>query len=167
MTRTKLIGARDPHGIRPLVLGDLDGKPIFCSETCALDIIGANSCAMSRTAKWSSAKSSRTARSASMRPFQAAGAGAALPVRVCLFRPAGQRWSAAAAVYDAQEDRAQPRQGSAGRGRCGGAGARFGRAGGARLCARRAGIPFELGIIRNHYVGRPSSSRRNRSAPSA
>ena len=41
MTRTKLIGARDPNGIRPLVLGDLDGNPIFASETCALDIIGA------------------------------------------------------------------------------------------------------------------------------
>ncbi len=41
MTRTKLIGARDATGIRPLVLGDLDGKPIFASETCALDIIGA------------------------------------------------------------------------------------------------------------------------------
>ena len=41
MTRTKLIAARDPIGIRPLVMGDLDGKPIFCSETCALDIIGA------------------------------------------------------------------------------------------------------------------------------
>ncbi|MGQ5717935.1 amidophosphoribosyltransferase [Pseudochrobactrum asaccharolyticum] len=41
MTRTKLIAARDPVGIRPLVMGELDGKPIFCSETCALDIIGA------------------------------------------------------------------------------------------------------------------------------
>lgn len=41
MTRTKLIAARDPIGIRPLVMGDLDGKPIFASETCALDIIGA------------------------------------------------------------------------------------------------------------------------------
>src|SRR6478752_2981913 len=41
LTRTKLIAARDPVGIRPLVMGELDGKPIFCSETCALDIIGA------------------------------------------------------------------------------------------------------------------------------
>ncbi|WEX78472.1 amidophosphoribosyltransferase [Sinorhizobium numidicum] len=41
LTRTKLIAARDPNGIRPLVMGELDGKPIFCSETCALDIIGA------------------------------------------------------------------------------------------------------------------------------
>jgi amidophosphoribosyltransferase len=41
MTNKKLIGARDPLGIRPLVLGRLDGQPIFASETCALDIIGA------------------------------------------------------------------------------------------------------------------------------
>ena len=41
MTNKKLIGARDPLGIRPLVLGELDGCPILSSETCALDIIGA------------------------------------------------------------------------------------------------------------------------------
>ncbi|MCT8973199.1 amidophosphoribosyltransferase [Microbaculum marinisediminis] len=41
LTNKKLIGARDPLGIRPLVLGDLDGTPILASETCALDIIGA------------------------------------------------------------------------------------------------------------------------------
>jgi amidophosphoribosyltransferase len=36
-----MIGCRDPLGVRPLVLGDLDGAPILASETCALDIIGA------------------------------------------------------------------------------------------------------------------------------
>src|ERR671934_1574191 len=41
LTNKKLIGARDPLGIRPLVLGDLDGRPILTSETCALDMIGA------------------------------------------------------------------------------------------------------------------------------
>ena len=41
LTNKKLIGARDPLGIRPLVLGELNGCPILCSETCALDIIGA------------------------------------------------------------------------------------------------------------------------------
>ena len=42
MTRTKLIGVRDPLGIRPLVLGKLDHGYIFASETCALDAIGAS-----------------------------------------------------------------------------------------------------------------------------
>ena len=41
MSRKKMIGCRDPLGIRPLVLGDLDGAWILASETCALDIIGA------------------------------------------------------------------------------------------------------------------------------
>src|SRR5215469_1881510 len=37
----KLIGVRDPLGIRPLVLGDLDGHPVLASETRALDMTGA------------------------------------------------------------------------------------------------------------------------------
>ena len=41
LTNKKLIGARDPLGIRPLILGRLNGAYILCSETCALDIIGA------------------------------------------------------------------------------------------------------------------------------
>lgn len=41
MDEEQLIGFRDPDGIRPLVLGDLDGHPVLASETCALDIVGA------------------------------------------------------------------------------------------------------------------------------
>ncbi|MGZ9115320.1 MAG: amidophosphoribosyltransferase, partial [Methylocystis sp.] len=41
LTNKKLIGARDPLGIRPLVIGEFNGKYILASETCALDIIGA------------------------------------------------------------------------------------------------------------------------------
>ena len=41
MTKKKLIGIRDPFGIRPLVIGKLKNSYIFASETCALDIIGA------------------------------------------------------------------------------------------------------------------------------
>ena len=41
MTNKKLIGVRDPFGIRPLVLGEKNGSYVFASETCALDIIGA------------------------------------------------------------------------------------------------------------------------------
>jgi amidophosphoribosyltransferase len=37
----KLIGFRDPHGFRPLVLGKLDGDWVIASETCALDLVGA------------------------------------------------------------------------------------------------------------------------------
>ncbi|WP_439123768.1 amidophosphoribosyltransferase [Marivita sp.] len=41
MTRTKLIGVRDPLGVRPLVLGKIGDGWALSSETCALDIIGA------------------------------------------------------------------------------------------------------------------------------
>tara|TARA_R110002110_G_scaffold10383_1_gene50974 strand:+ start:3451 stop:4914 length:1464 start_codon:yes stop_codon:yes gene_type:complete len=42
MTDTALVGVRDPHGVRPLILGLLDGAYLLTSETCALDIIGAD-----------------------------------------------------------------------------------------------------------------------------
>ena len=41
MTNKKLVGLRDPYGIRPLILGKLNKSYVFASETCALDIIGA------------------------------------------------------------------------------------------------------------------------------
>ena len=41
LTQQKLIGVRDPFGVRPLVLGSIDDSHILASETCALDIIGA------------------------------------------------------------------------------------------------------------------------------
>src|SRR5687768_2071858 len=36
-----LVGFRDPHGFRPLVLGEIDGDVVLASETCALDLVGA------------------------------------------------------------------------------------------------------------------------------
>ncbi len=41
LTEDKLIGVRDPHGFRPLCLGKKDGKYVLASETCSLDIIEA------------------------------------------------------------------------------------------------------------------------------
>ncbi len=41
MTNKKLVGVRDPFGIRPLVIGKLNDSYILSSETCALDIVGA------------------------------------------------------------------------------------------------------------------------------
>ncbi len=38
----KIIGFRDPYGVRPLVLGDFEGCPVIASESCACDIIGAD-----------------------------------------------------------------------------------------------------------------------------
>jgi len=41
LTNKKLIGIRDPFGIRPLVIGKLNKSYVLASETCAFDIIGA------------------------------------------------------------------------------------------------------------------------------
>ena len=41
LTKDSLIGVRDPFGIRPLVLGRLGESYVFSSESCGLDIIGA------------------------------------------------------------------------------------------------------------------------------
>ena len=41
LTQNSLVGVRDPYGIRPLVIGKLNNSYVLASETCALDIIGA------------------------------------------------------------------------------------------------------------------------------
>ena len=154
MTRTKLIGARDPNGIRPLVLGELDGKPIFASETCALDIIGAKFVRDVKNGEVVVAEiqpDGRITISSSM-PF------GEKPERLCLFeyvyfaRPdsiVGGRSVYAARKHmgmnlareaPVEADVVVPVPD-------GGTPAAIG-------YAQQSGIPFELGIIRNHYVGR-------------
>jgi amidophosphoribosyltransferase len=41
-SKGELVGIRDPYGFRPLCLGDLQGKPVLASETCALDLVQAD-----------------------------------------------------------------------------------------------------------------------------
>jgi len=41
LTRDRLVAIRDPHGFRPLALGRLGDAYVVCSETCAMDLIGA------------------------------------------------------------------------------------------------------------------------------
>jgi len=41
LTKDRLVAVRDPHGFRPLALGRLDRAWVVCSETCAMDLIGA------------------------------------------------------------------------------------------------------------------------------
>jgi len=149
LTNKKLVGARDPLGIRPLVLGELDGCPILTSETCALDIIGA--------------KYVRDIENGEVIVFDENGSQTHKPFppmrpRPCLFeyiyfsRPdsiLGGR-----PVYDVRKaigaelaresniaaDVVVPVPDS-------GVPAAIG-------YSHASGIPFELGIIRNHYVGR-------------
>jgi amidophosphoribosyltransferase len=149
MTNKKLVGARDPLGIRPLVLGELDGCPILASETCALDMIGA--------------KYVRDIEPGEIIVFDERGAESHKPFppkppRPCIFeyiyfsRPdsiVGGR-----SVYDVRKafgaqlareshvevDVVVPVPDS-------GVPAAVG-------YSQHSGVPFELGIIRNHYVGR-------------
>ncbi|WP_411905380.1 amidophosphoribosyltransferase [Rhizobium mayense] len=154
MTRTKLIAARDPIGIRPLVMGELDGKPIFCSETCALDIIGA---------KYVRDVENGEVIICEIQPdgsitIDARKPEVSQPERLCLFeyvyfaRPdsvVGGR-----NVYVARKNMGINLAKEAPLAADvvvpvpdGGTPAAIG-------YAQASGIPFELGIIRNHYVGR-------------
>jgi amidophosphoribosyltransferase len=149
LTNKKLVGARDPLGIRPLVYGTLDGCPILASETCALDIIGA--------------KYVRDVENGEVLIFDDEGTHTHKPfppmaARPCIFeyiyfaRPdsiVGGR-----PVYDvrkamgaqlahespAEADVIVPVPDS-------GVPAAIG-------YSQASGIPYELGIIRNHYIGR-------------
>jgi amidophosphoribosyltransferase len=149
LTNKKLIGARDPLGIRPLVIGRLDGHPILASETCALDIIGA--------------KYVRDVENGEVVVFDEEGMHSHKPFppmapRPCIFeyiyfsrpdsivggRPVYEirkRMGAELArEAPADVDVIVPVPDS-------GVPAAIG-------YAQEAGIPYELGIIRNHYVGR-------------
>ena len=154
MTRTKLIGARDPNGIRPLVLGDLDGHPIFASETCVLDSIGAK---FVRDVKNGEVVIAEIQADGSI-TIDSLMPQAPKPERLCLFeyvyfaRP--DSMVGGRSVYAARKkmginlaheapveaDVVVPVPD-------GGTPAAIG-------FAQASGIPFELGIIRNHYVGR-------------
>ncbi|HEY7296922.1 MAG TPA: amidophosphoribosyltransferase [Xanthobacteraceae bacterium] len=159
LTNKKLIGARDPLGIRPLVIGKLDACPILASETCALDIIGA--------------KYIRDVDNGEIIVFDEEGMHShkpfpPMPPRPCIFeyiyfsrpdsivggRPVyevrktmgaqlAREAPAAADIIVPVPDSGVP--------------AAIG-------YAQASGIPYELGIIRNHYVGRtfiqPSQSIR-------
>ncbi|OLP58563.1 amidophosphoribosyltransferase [Xaviernesmea oryzae] len=154
ITRTKLMAARDPHGIRPLVMGDLDGKPIFCSETCALDIIGAK---FVRDVENGEVIICEIQPDGSI-SIESRKAEKPRPERLCLFeyvyfaRPdsvVGGR-----NVYVARKNmginlaREKPVEADVVVPvPDGGTPAAIG-------YAQESGIPFELGIIRNHYVGR-------------
>jgi amidophosphoribosyltransferase len=149
LTNKKLVGARDPLGIRPLVLGELDGHYILASETCALDIIGAR---FVRDIENGEVVIITDHGIESIKPFPK------LAPRPCIFeyiyfarpdsvvhgRPVyeirkamGAQLSLEAGV---EADVVIPVPDS-------GVPAALG-------YAQASGIPYELGIIRNHYVGR-------------
>ena len=149
LTNTALIGARDPLGIRPLVLGEAGGKFVLASETCALDIINAR---FVRDVEPGEVVSITDAGVESLRPFPDARARPCLFEYVYFSRP--DSVVNGRSVYDVRKRM----------------GARLAEETGvdadvvvpvpdsgvpaALGYAQGSGIPYELGIIRGHYVGR-------------
>ncbi len=149
MTKDSVLGVRDPRGVRPLVLGRLDDTHILSSETCALDIIGAR---FVRNVDPGEIIVIDSDGMRSIKPFTKTQR------RFCIFeyiyfaRPDSRveshnvydvrkRIGAELALESAVEaDVVVPVPDS-------GVPAAIG-------FAKESGIPFELGIIRNHYVGR-------------
>ncbi|MBO9558008.1 MAG: amidophosphoribosyltransferase [Caulobacter sp.] len=149
ITNKKMIGLRDPLGIRPLVLGDLDGQPILASETCALDMIGAR---FVRDVEHGEMVVISETGVKSLRPFANVAARPCVFEYVYFARPdsvvngrsvydvrkrMGQRLAIETGV---EADVVVPVPDS-------GVPAAIG-------FAQQSGLPFDLGIIRNHYVGR-------------
>ena len=149
LTNKKLIGARDPLGIRPLVIGDLNGSPILASETCALDIIGAR---YVRDVENGEIVVITSDGIESLKPFPPQRARPCIFEYIYFARPdsiingksvyeARKRMgSQLAQEAPAEADVVIPVPDS-------GVPAAIG-------FSQASGIPFELGIIRNHYVGR-------------
>ncbi|RAK68617.1 amidophosphoribosyltransferase [Phenylobacterium kunshanense] len=149
LTNKKLVGVRDPLGIRPLVLGTLDGKCVLASETCALDMIGAT---FVRDIDHGEMVVIDEKGLRSFRPFPAQQARPCIFEYVYFARP--DSVVNGRSVYEvrkrmgrrlAQETPADvdvvvPVPDS-------GVPAALG-------FAQETGLPFEMGIIRNHYVGR-------------
>ena len=149
LTNKKLIGVRDPLGIRPLVLGELNGRAVFASETRALDMIGAS---FVRDVEHGEMVVVSEGRVESLRPFPAARARPCVLEYVYFAMP--DSVVNGHSVYEvrkrlgmrlAQEshvpvDVIVPVPDS-------GVPAALG-------YAQQSGVPFEMGIIRNHYAGR-------------
>lgn len=149
LTNKKMIGVRDPHGVRPLVLGRYEDAWVLASESCAFDIIGAK---YERDIEPGEMVIITEGHIESVRPF------IDLPSRFCIFeyiyfaRP--DSVIEGRSVYESRKqigrelahecpvdaDVVVPVPDS-------GVPAAIG-------FAQAANIPFELGIIRNHYVGR-------------
>jgi amidophosphoribosyltransferase len=149
MTNKKLIGVRDPLGIRPLVLGERDGKHVLASETCALDIIGAR---FVRDIEHGEMVVISESGIESLRPFPAARARPCVFEYVYFARP--DSVVNGRSVYDVRKrmgrrlaeehpvnaDVVVPVPDS-------GVPAALG-------YAQASKLAYEMGIIRNHYVGR-------------
>jgi len=149
VTADALIAARDPHGFRPLILGRIDGKPCFASESCAFDLLDAES---ERELELGEVMVSRGGEVESYRLPQTPQPSRCVFEHVYFARPDSQLFGEAVSLArlamggrlareaPAAADVVVPVPDS-------GLFAALG-------YSRESGLPLEFGLIRNHYVGR-------------
>ncbi len=149
LTNKKLVGARDPHGIRPHFHGQLDDSNVLASETCALDMIDAKFVRevengevviITRDGIESHRPFPKTEPRPCIfeyiyfsRPDSVVGGRSVYDVRQEMGKQLAREAPASADVVVPVPDSGVP--------------AAIG-------YAQESGIPFEIGIVRNHYVGR-------------
>ncbi len=155
-----LYAARDPYGYRPLVLGQLEGGYVLASESCALDIMGAR---YIRDVERGEVLRIEQGEITALRPLPAQPPAPCIFELVYFARPDSQIWGVSvdrarrgfgrqlAIEQPAQADCVISVPDSANSAALG--------------FSEQSGIPFELGLIRNHYIGRtfiePSQAGRD------
>ncbi len=149
LTPDRIFAARDPHGFRPLVLGRFDGALVVASETCAFDLIGAETVREVRAGEIVAMEQGGLR---AVHQFAAPREARCVFEHVYFARPDsvifGNNVAAVRKRFGAQLAREHPVDAdvvvpvpdS-------GVFAALG-------YAHESGIPFEFGLVRNHYVGR-------------
>src|SRR5687767_11142804 len=150
LTRDRLVAVRDPHGFRPLALGRLDDAYVVCSETCAMDLIGAT---YVRDVEPGEVLVISAQGLRSIKPFPAAPLSHCVFEHVYFARPDSYVFGKSVNEVRTKLGRMLAREQRVDAdvvvpvpdsGVCAAMG-----------FAAEAGIPLRRGLIRNHYVGRP------------
>jgi amidophosphoribosyltransferase len=145
-----MLAARDPRGWRPLAMGRLDGSPVFGSETCALDIVGAQ---YERDIQPGEIFAVDADGERSIFPFEKVELKRCVFEHVYFARPDSR-------IFGGSVDRARRALGRRLAQECPAPGADLvfsvpdSSNSAAIGFAEESGLPYELALIRNHYVGR-------------
>jgi amidophosphoribosyltransferase len=149
MTKDRIIGVRDPHGFRPLALGRLGDAWVICSETCAMDLIGAT---YVRDIEPGEMVIASAAGLRSQKPFAPAKHSQCIFEHVYFARPDSYVFGESVNEVRTEFGRRLARESGVpadvvvpipDSGVCAAVG-----------YAEQSGIPMRMGLIRNHYVGR-------------
>ncbi len=149
LTKEKLIAVRDPHGFRPLAVGRLGDATIVCSETCALDLIGAT---YIRDVEPGEVLVISKSGMRSYKPFAAASPAHCIFEHVYFARPDSYVFGQSVNEVRTELGRVLAREAGVvadvvvpipDSGVCAALG-----------YAEESGVPLKMGLIRNHYVGR-------------